>query len=349
MKISIITPSYNQVQFIERTIKSVLEQTDVLLEYIVVDDYSTDGTREILAKYTNLIIILSGKREGQSKAVNKGLRRATGDIVCWLNSDDTFEPDAFRKVVEFFETNPNTTWLYGKCRIIDTDDNEIRKPITWYKNILLKNFSYTKLLTENFISQPTVFWRRELLDEIGYLNEDEYYCMDYEYWLKIGRKYTPGIIPEYLANFRRHTQSKSSLGTKKQFKDELRVARKILRIGEYADSQNSSSNEERQPLKRSQEHEDLASMAPQQEWKNELLVVQKIREDLDALRNVEDQQAIRNLKVMLEGYSNNLQGNLHLIIPELTRALIQDYPGIFKVVEDERDAALYHIGEEQEA
>jgi len=129
-------------------------------------------------------------------------------------------------VADFFQQNPDKKWAYGKCKIINENDQEIRKPITWYKNYLLKKYSYKKLLAENFISQPTTFWKKELLDEFGYFSEKEYFCMDYEFWLRIGEKYEAGIIDEHLANFRYYATSKSGNVNKKQFQDELSLAKK---------------------------------------------------------------------------------------------------------------------------
>ena len=226
MKISIITPSYNQAQFIERTIQSILNQNYPNLEYIVMDGGSNDGTVEILKRYSKQITWKSEKDSGQSDAINKRLRAATGDIVAFLNSDDTYEPGALAKVAEFFAKNPEIKWAYGKCRIVNENDLEIRKPITWYKNFLLKKYSYRKLLAENFISQPATFWRRELLDEIGYIDEKEHYTMDYEYWLRIGQKYPAGVIDAYLADFRMYDESKSGSLANPQFIDELRIAKK---------------------------------------------------------------------------------------------------------------------------
>lgn len=226
MRISIITPSYNQAQFIERTILSVLNQGYRDLEYIVMDGGSTDGTVEILKKYSDRIIWRSEKDNGQSDAINKGLKMATGDIVAFLNSDDTYEPGTLKIISDFFQQNPEKRWVYGKCKIINEHDQEIRKPITFYKNLLLKNYSYSKLLAENFISQPATFWRKELHNEIGYFNEEEHFCMDYEFWLRIGKKYPAGVINDYLANFRYYAKSKSGSVNKKQFQDELRLARK---------------------------------------------------------------------------------------------------------------------------
>lgn len=224
-KISIVTPSYNQAQFIERTIQSILDQDYPNLEYIVMDGGSTDGTVDILKKYSDQIKWKSEKDGGQSEAINKGLRMATGDIVAFLNSDDTYEPGAFIKVAEFFENHPDIKWAYGKCKIVNENDVEIRKPITWYKNLLLRRYTYRKLLTENFISQPATFWRREIHKDIGYINEQEHFTMDYEFWLRIGKKYPAGVINDYLANFRMYDTSKSGSLSNPQFKDELRIAK----------------------------------------------------------------------------------------------------------------------------
>ena len=226
MRISIITPSFNQAQFIERTIQSVLSQNYPDLEYIVMDGGSTDGTVEILKKYEGKIIWKSEKDNGQSDAINKGLKMATGDIVAFLGSDDTYKTDTFKKVSEFFQDNPDKKWAYGKCKIINGNDQEIRKTITFYKNLLLKKYGYAKLLSENFISQPATFWRREIHSVIGFFDESEHYCMDYEFWLRIGKKYPAGVIDAYLANFRYHANSKSGGVNKKQFQDELRLAKK---------------------------------------------------------------------------------------------------------------------------
>jgi glycosyltransferase involved in cell wall biosynthesis len=228
-KISIITPSFNQAKFIERTIKSVLQQGYKNFEYIVMDGGSTDKTPNILKKFSNQIIWQSEKDKGQSDAINKGLKMATGDIVTYLNSDDTYEPGTLKKVIKFFQNNPEKKWVYGKCKIINENDREIRKPITWYKNQLLKKYNYPKLLAENFISQPATFWKKELHTEFGYFDEKEKFCMDYDFWLRIGKKYPAGVINSYLANFRYHSASKSGSVNKKQFQDELRLAKKYGR------------------------------------------------------------------------------------------------------------------------
>ncbi len=225
-KITVITPSFNQGEFIERTIESVLKQGYPNLEYFVIDGGSTDDTVSILKKYGKELKWVSEKDKGQSDAINKGLRRANGDIIAYLNSDDTYEPGALERVADFFTKNPSVKWVTGKCRIIDVNDKEVRKAITGYKNFLLRRYSYNILLVTNFISQPATFMRKEAFREFGLFDVDQHRVMDYDYWLKLGRLYRPGFIDEYLACFRVHRASKTSSSFKDTFRQELDLARK---------------------------------------------------------------------------------------------------------------------------
>lgn len=225
-KISIITPSYNQGNFIEQTINSVLKQDYPNLEFIIIDGGSTDQTIKILQKYNDKIIWLSEKDQGQTDAINKGCKMATGEIIAFINSDDTYINNSLFKVAEYFSNNPKKKWLYGKCRIINEKNIETRKFITWYKNILMKKYSYTKLLCVNFICQPTVFWRKEIFSNSGFFDTTQQYAMDYDFWLRIGQKYPAGFINDRLANFRFHHNSKSAKSFNYQFADDLSLAKK---------------------------------------------------------------------------------------------------------------------------
>ena len=211
-RISVVIPCYNAVRFLEETLLGVLNQNYPNLQCIVVDGESNDGTLDILKKYEDRIKWTSEKDEGQSDAINKGLKMADGEIVTYINTDDVYEPDCFMKVADFFTNNPERRWVYGKCRIIDENGVEIRKPITWYKNFWLRRYSYNWLLVLDFIAQPAVFWRRELTEEIGLFDVNEHLAMEYDYWLRTGAKYKPGFIDSYLARFRMHPVSKSALG-----------------------------------------------------------------------------------------------------------------------------------------
>jgi len=223
-RISIITPSFNQGGFIERTIESVLSQNYPKLEYIVMDGGSTDETIKILKSYGKKIIWKSEKDKGQAEAVNKGLKIATGEIVAYLNSDDIYEKNTLFKVANYFLKDPERKWIFAKCRIIDKNGKEIRKGITGYKNFFLKRYNYNTLLILNYISQPAVFWKKEVVKEIGYFKTGEYYNLDYEYWLRIGKKFKPGFINEYLASFRVHNKAKSGSSFFNHYWQEFRVA-----------------------------------------------------------------------------------------------------------------------------
>ena len=225
-KISIIIPSYNMVEFIEETIQGILNQNYPNLECIVIDGGSNDGTLDILKRYEGQITWISEKDKGQSDAINKGLKLASGDITAYICADDVYEGDCFRKVVDFFGKNPDVIWVCGKCKIIDEDGSEIRRPITWYKNFWQRRYSYNKLLILDFIAQPAVFWRKELVNEIGFFDISEHLAMDYEYWLRAGAKYNPGFIDDYLARFRVRSYSKSSVSFARQDREALSIARK---------------------------------------------------------------------------------------------------------------------------
>lgn len=225
-RISVITPSFNQAQFLERTIRSVLDQGYPNLEYIVMDGGSKDGAIEILRKYEASIKWVSEKDKGQADAINKGIRLSTGEIIAYLNSDDVYMPGTLCRIATYFEEHPDSKWLTGKCRIIDEEDREVRQAITRYKNFLLRHFSYPLLLVTNPISQPATFWRRCLVDEFGLFDENEHLVMDYDYWLRIGKKYQLAVLNEYLSCFRVYADSKTSSSFPKTFRRELEIARK---------------------------------------------------------------------------------------------------------------------------
>ena len=210
MKISIVTPSYNQGCFLQRTLDSILSQSgDFEVEAIVMDGGSTDETVEVLQSYGDAVHWVSEPDQGQADALNKGLRIATGDVIGWLNSDDVYEPGCLQTVCKIFRDEPETRWLYGKVRIIDEDDREFRRWITWYKNFRMNPFRYSKLLSENWISQMGVFWRQEVGEEVGLPRVELQHAMDYEYWLRLGARWPGRFVDQYLASFRWYTNSKT--------------------------------------------------------------------------------------------------------------------------------------------
>jgi glycosyltransferase involved in cell wall biosynthesis len=227
MKISIITPSFNQVSFLKETISSIQNQeVNFEVEHIIVDGGSTDGSVEYLKTMGGQVVWCSGKDKGQADAVNKGIRMATGNIIGWLNSDDLYLPGTLQAVADYFGQHPECHWLYGRCRIIDKSGKERWKWITGYKNARLKKFTYSKLLRENFISQPAVFFHKDLFEEAGPLNLDLHYAMDYDLWLRFARITPAGVINRNLSSFRRHGTSKSETGFRDQFLEQYAVALK---------------------------------------------------------------------------------------------------------------------------
>ena len=181
VKISIITPSYNQGQFIEETILSVLNQTYKNIEYILVDGGSNDNTMEIVNRYCDRIdIAISEKDEGQSDAINKGFKRATGELVGWINSDDLLYPDCVERIVELYRSHPDGSIYYSfilDC--IDRDGKLLHKAI-----LKIPNRDY--LLNKNYsIIQQGSFYNTRLVKKIGYLNESLHYSMDLDLWLRL--------------------------------------------------------------------------------------------------------------------------------------------------------------------
>ena len=204
LKVSIVTPSFNQCQFIERALLSVAKQQVKDIEHIVIDGGSTDGTVDVLTRFKPAVRWISEKNEGQSHAVNKGLQAATGDIIGWLNSNDIYYPSAVRRVTAFFETHPEVDIVYGMADHIDIDD----RPFEAYPT---EPWDLEQLHNSCFICQPALFFRRRVIEQHGLLDESWHYCMDYEYWLRLGRAGLRfSFLEEKLAGSRLYAEQKTA-------------------------------------------------------------------------------------------------------------------------------------------
>lgn len=230
-KVSIVIPSYNQGQFIEQTLESILQQTYQNVQIIVCDGGSTDNTVEVLKKYGDKIEWMSEKDNGQTDAINKGINRATGQVLAYLNSDDYYLPGAIEAVVTAFAENENALWLTGDYVIVDEKGHARDALIVNYKlwqRKIMKAFPLLQrviLGINNPIIQPSTFWRRELFESIGPFREDLRYTMDYDYWLSALKMQSPLILEKKLSAFRIHGASKGGSQYEKQMSEQLQVAK----------------------------------------------------------------------------------------------------------------------------
>ncbi|TRX55608.1 glycosyltransferase [Fulvivirga sp. M361] len=205
-KISIVTPSLNQGQFLEQTILSVLDQKYPNLEYIIIDGGSSDGSKEIIKKYSDRITYwVSEKDSGQSDAINKGLNKATGEIFNWINSDDYYEPGALFEVAHAFEKS-DTNVVCGYNRLVDESGKRIGQNRLYLKDEIEKSLFFT-----SFRQAPT-FFKTDRIQKLGGVREDYHFNMDYELFIRYLLRYGQTkfkFIDKTLVNFRHHETSKT--------------------------------------------------------------------------------------------------------------------------------------------
>jgi glycosyltransferase involved in cell wall biosynthesis len=223
--ITIVTPSFNAAATIAETLESVSTQDYPGLEHIVVDGGSSDGTLEVLSAAPGIRWVSEPDR-GLAHALNKGIAIASGEVIGELNADDLYEPGSLHAVGEAFAEDRDAAWLTGYCRIIDAEGTEIRRPITAYKNALLRRYSLGLYLTHNFISAPATFFRRAALDEAGEFDERYRISVDYDLQLRIARRHDPLILRRYLASFRMTEGTLSMSGFETQFREHAEQARR---------------------------------------------------------------------------------------------------------------------------
>lgn len=203
--VTIVTPSYNHAKYIRQTIDSVLSQDYPNIEFVLLNDGSTDETHDILMEYGDRFYWETQPEIFQTATINKGWVMTKGEIVTWLNSDDSFYPGAISKSVEYLMNNPDTGIVFGDTMYVEEDGKEI------YRSKLSKNFSYFDFVVEceNIIPQPSAFIRRDVIDKIGYLDPQLDYFMDWDLWLRAGLHFKIDYFPELLSTYRLHQNSKT--------------------------------------------------------------------------------------------------------------------------------------------
>lgn len=219
--VTIVTPSYNQGRFIRATIESVLTQDYPNIEYIIMDGGSTDETAAVVRDYLGRLTWISERDRGQSHAINKGFQMAKGEIVSWLNSDDLISPGAVRHAVAAFERDPSLGAVYGEGYQIDIAGNvksrfRATEPFNLWKLIYLSDY----------ILQQTSYFRKDLFERIGYLDESLHWGMDWDLFIRIGKHYPIEYIPEYMGSIREYPAAKSFAGGAKRFRELAEVMRR---------------------------------------------------------------------------------------------------------------------------
>jgi len=217
-RVTIVTPSFNQAPYLEATIQSVLIQDYPEIEYFIMDGGSTDGSLEIIKKYADKLAgWVSEPDKGQTDAINKGFARATGDVLAWLNSDDTYEPGAVTQAVELLAQHPEISMIYGDCNYIDEAGRVIgRFPAA--------QTDYRRL-REGYvhIPQQASFFRADLVHRVGQLDPTFYFAMDYDLWVRLAKIAPPLYVPHLWANFRLHRDAKTITADDRCWPEMLRV------------------------------------------------------------------------------------------------------------------------------
>ncbi len=231
-KISIVTTSYNQGEFIERTILSVLNQNYPNIEYIIIDGGSNDNSIEIIKKYEKFLSYwVSESDNGQSSALKKGSDKSTGDIMAFLNSDDTYCPGVLSKIADLFKRNPEVDVIYGVINLIDGYDNILaRRDMSGFR------FDFSILLFDSSLPQPAVFWRRDIYLKSGGVDSSFLFSMDKDLWVRFSLSGARFLrVNEVLTNFRLHGSSKTLTINDIRIKEDLLIVERTLgrRIGPF--------------------------------------------------------------------------------------------------------------------
>lgn len=225
-RISVVTPSYNQGQFLEETLQSVTEQGYPNLEYIVIDGGSQDNSLDVIKRYTDAITYwVSEKDSGQAEAINKGLRRATGEIVTWINSDDLLLPHALERAADHFEKT-DAALIHGKTQLFGNEFNGLLKGAEG------EDLEFRYLAGMPY-PQPSSFFRRSVLLEQGYLDESLHYGMDYDLLARIALNYPIMKVEDILSRYRLHDESKSVAQNIEFTRDWAKTFSRVLRSFDF--------------------------------------------------------------------------------------------------------------------
>jgi glycosyltransferase involved in cell wall biosynthesis len=220
-RITIVTPSFNQADYLEATIKSVLDQNYPSLEYIVVDGGSTDGSVDIIKRYeSHLAYWVSEPDNGQTDAINKGFARATGDLLGWLNSDDLYEPGALYRIAAHFQVHPACRLVYGQGDYCD--ERGWRTTPCAY----VQPYDPRLLRSVDYILQPASFWQRELWQEVGPLSLHYSWGFDWEWFLRASHRSDLCYLPEKLALYRSLPATKTLSGGRRRQAELASIARR---------------------------------------------------------------------------------------------------------------------------
>ncbi len=216
--VTIVTPSYNQAAYLEETIQSVLNQDYKNIQYIIVDGASTDGSVDLIKRYENKIIKwISESDRGQTDAINKGFSLAKGEIIGWLNSDDTLLPHAVSEAVRFLIDNPAVGLIYGDANFIDGNSEVIGKFPAAQTTLKKLRRGYVH------IPQQASFFRKSLWDRVGPLDPSFYFAMDYDLWVRLASVSEIKYLHRLWANFRLHANAKTISADDRCWPEMLRV------------------------------------------------------------------------------------------------------------------------------
>lgn len=232
-KISIVIPSYNKVKYIELTLKSIFDQSYKNFEVIIQDGGSTDGTFEVIKKYAkkypSFIKYESKKDGGQLDAINKGIKKATGEILTFINADDEYTKGSFESVAGHYTENPEASWFAGKGIIVDEKGKKIAQTVSFYKNFLLFRNFYTILLSNNYLIQPSVFLSKSVFAKYGLFTGIKFAVMEYDMWLKIGKDSMPIVINKVLSKFRMEKDTKTTKNSEILLNEDEKIVRKYTK------------------------------------------------------------------------------------------------------------------------